>query len=73
MAAHLDLIHLRRHALPAHFMAAADRPAEASAVSGRLPDPAARPCLLATWRLDAGGRLVCAWTVDTDDPRLMPA
>ena len=70
MAAHLDLIHLRRHALPTHFMAAAGRPAE---VSGRLPGASARPRLLATWRLDAGGRLACAWTVDTDDPRLMPA
>ena len=56
MAAHLDLIHLRRHALPAHFMADADRPTEVSDVSGCLLDVAPRPRLLATWRFDAGGR-----------------
>ena len=73
MAAHLDLIHLRRHALPAHFIAAADRPAEVFELSGRLPGADARPRLLATWRLDAGSRPACSWTVDTDDPHLMPA
>ena len=73
MAAQLDLINLRRHALPAHFMAAATRPAKVFDVSGRLLDLAPRPRLLATWRLDAGGRPACAWTLDTNDPRLMPA
>ncbi len=73
MAAQLDLIHLRRHALQVHFMAAATRPAKVSDVSGRLLDPAPHPRLLATWRLDAGGRPACAWTVDTDDPRVTPA
>ena len=54
-------------------MAAATRPAKVSDVSGRLLDPAPHPRLLATWRLDAGGRPACAWTVDTDDPRVTPA
>ena len=73
MAARLDLIQLRRHALPAYFMASAGRPAKVSDVSGHLLDLVPRPRLLATWRLDAGGRPACAWTVDTNDPRLMPA
>ncbi len=68
MAVHLDLIHLRRHALPAHFMAGADRPVEASAVSGRSLGASARPRLVATWRLDASGRPVCGWSFDTGDP-----
>ncbi len=68
MAARLDLIHLRRHALPAHFINSlahgVDRPA------GLRPERGmgSRPRLLATWRLDAGGRPVCAWSVDADDP-----
>jgi len=73
MAARLDLIQLRRHALPMHFLASAGRPAKVSDVSGHLLDLAPRPRLLATWRLDAGGRPACAWTLDTNDPRLMPA
>ncbi len=68
MAAHLDLIHLRRHALSAHFMAGADRPVEVSAVSGRSLGAGARLRLLATWRLDVSGRLVCGWSFDTGDP-----
>ena len=68
MAAHLDLIHLRRYAQPAHFMAAADRPADAAAVPDRPLGAGARPRLLATWRLDAGNRPVCGWSLDTGDP-----
>ncbi len=71
MAAHLDLVHLRRHALPTHFMVAATEAAVPAPTA--LLDRAARSSLLATWRLDAGGRLVCAWIVGTDDLPLMPA
>ena len=72
MAAHLDLIYLRRHALAVHFLIPAGQSADASVVPVCLLEPAASPRLLASWRLDAGGRLVCAWTVDTDDPPLLP-
>jgi len=67
MAAHLDLIHLRRHALPAHFL-----PVAAPCAGTVATAPAAvanpRPRLLAAWRLGADGRPVCGWSVDTDDP-----
>ena len=72
MAAHLDLIHLRRHALPVHFMTAADRLAEAPARSGGQSD-AVRPPLVATWQLDVRGHPVCNWSVDTNDPLFRPA
>jgi len=68
MAAHLELIHLRRHALPWHFMAGVDRLADVPAVSGRRLGGDARPRLLATWQVDASGRPVCRWSFDTDDP-----
>ena len=68
MAALLDLIHLRRHALLWHFMAGADRPAEVPAVSGCCLGGGVRPCLLATGEIDASGRPVCRWSFDTDDP-----
>ncbi len=68
MAAHLDLTLLRRHALPAHFMAGLGREADRPAVSRPAPSIAGRPRLLAAWRLDAGGRPVCTWSVDTGDP-----
>lgn len=68
MAAHLDLTHLRRHAVPAHFMTDADRPAAPFAVSSCPLGYGARPRLFATRRLDAGGRPVCGWSIDTGDP-----
>ena len=68
MAAHFNVIHLRRHALPAHFLTGVDRPADTSAVPGHLPGPGACPRLVATWQLDASGRPVCGWSFDTDDP-----
>ena len=73
MAAHLDLIYLRRHALPVHFITAAGQPADASVMPGLMLDVAARSRLVASWRLDAGGRLVCAWAMDADNPPLLPA
>ena len=72
MAAHLDLAHLHQHALPADFMTDADRLIEASALSALRTDTT-RPRLAATWRLDSDGRLVCHWSLDIDDPGLMPA
>jgi len=67
MAAHLDLFHLRRHAMPAPFIALTDHLAEAPALSGH-GTMAAHARLLATWQLDASGRPVCHWSVDADNP-----
>ncbi len=67
MAAHLDLIHLRRHALPAHFMTVTDRLAEAPGQVGT-----ARPRLTMTWLLNASGRPVYAWSLDTADHGVLP-
>ena len=36
MAAHLDLIHLRRHALPVYFMSMVAQPIDTSAMPGPL-------------------------------------
>ncbi len=67
MAAHLDLIHLRRHALPAHFLPVAAPCAGAvAAAPAAVANPRRR--LIAAWRLGADGRPVCGWSVDTDDP-----
>lgn len=68
MAARLDLIHLRRHALPAHFLASLGRAAVRPALPCSMPYASARPRLSAAWRLDDTGRLACTWSVDTDDP-----
>ena len=68
MAARLDLIHLRRHALPAHFLASFGRAAVRHAAPCHVPDASDRPRLSAAWRLDGAGRLACTWSVDTDDP-----
>ncbi len=68
MAALLDLLHLRRHALPEHFINRLAREVDRPAASGPGRGTGGRPRLLATWRLDAGGRPVCAWSVDTHDP-----
>ena len=68
MAALLDIVHLRRHALPAHFMVGLDHVACTPAAPRRGRDVGPRPRLVATWSLDLGGRPVCSWSVDTDDP-----
>ncbi len=70
MAAHLDLIHLRRHALPVHFIPTAARSASTRALPGPLLVSDTLSRLVATWKLGAGGRPVCAWVVETDDPPL---
>jgi hypothetical protein len=67
MAAHLDLIHLRWHALPAHFLLVA-APCAGTAVAPPASVANPRPRLTATWRLGADGRPLCGWSVDTDDP-----
>ncbi len=72
MAAHLDLVHLRRHALPAHFLPVFP-PCANAAVAVPAAAVNARPRLLAAWRLGADGRPVCGWSVDTDDPAAPPA
>ena len=68
MAARLDLIHLRRHALPADVLTDLDRAAIRPAGSCPVPDSSSRPRLSAAWQVDAVGRLACTWSVDTDDP-----
>ena len=68
MAAHLDLTLLRRHALPAHFMAGLRREANRPAVPRPAPSRDGRPRLIAAWRLDAGGRPVCTRSVDAGEP-----
>lgn len=70
MAAHLDLIHLRRHALPARFRPVAAPCAGAvAAAPAAVVNPPSAPDrrLIAAWRLGADGRPVCGWSVDTDD------
>ena len=67
MAALLDIVHLRPHALPAPFMVGLDRVAYTPAPC-RGRDVRARPRLVATWSLDLNGHLVCSWSFDTDDP-----
>jgi len=73
MAAHLDLIHLRRHALPVHFTSMVAQPADTLAMPSPLLNRAARSRLVAAWRPGAGGCSVCAGAVDNDDPPLLPA
>ena len=68
MAALLDIVHLRPHALPAHFMVGLDRMAGTPAAPHRRRDVCPRPRLVAAWSLDADGRPVCSWSFDTDDP-----
>ena len=73
MAAHLDLIQLRQHALPGYLVALADRLGEASNLSVGRPGPGAgRARLIATWQVDANRHLVCSWSLDTEDPHLLP-
>ena len=72
MAAHLDPVNLRRHALPAHFMTLTYRLVEAPALPGRRADTA-RPRLVATWQPDSSGRPVCNWSLVSDDPRTTQA
>jgi hypothetical protein len=57
MAALLDRIQLRRHALPAFIAAELDRE-----IDRRESRPAA-PRLVASWRLGANGRPECAWSL----------
>jgi len=68
MAARLDLIHLRRHALPAHFLADLGRLAGSVVASPVVSAADRRPRLLASWRVGADGRLACTWSAAPDDP-----
>jgi len=72
MAAHLDLVQLRRHALPQHFVALADCQDEALTLSSGRPGTAPAR-FVAIWQVDASRRLICNWALDTDDPHLQPA
>ena len=54
MAAYLDLILRRRHALPAHLMAGLGRGRDRPAASRPASGLDGRPRLLAAWHLDAG-------------------
>ncbi len=68
MAARLDLIHLRRHALPAHFLADLGWSTGRAAVPPSVHGVDRRPRLLAAWRVGADGRLACTWSAAPDDP-----
>ncbi len=68
MAARLDLIHLRRHALPAHFLADLGHLAGSVAASSVVHAVDRRSRLLASWHLGADGRLACTWSAAPDDP-----
>ena len=59
MAARLDLIHLRRHALPMHFLASLGHAATRPAASCPVADASSRARLSAVWRLDGTGCLAC--------------
>ena len=68
MAALLDPVHLRRHALPAHFVIGLDCEIDRLSAPGPCRAPGGRPHLTAAWRVGANGRPVCAWSADTADP-----
>ncbi len=68
MAAHLDLFHLRRHAVPEHFTAMFARKAGPAVTQPVSSSVAPRPRLLASWRIGADGRLACTWSAASDDP-----
>ena len=68
MAALLDIVHLRRHALPAHFMVGLDGVADMPIAPRRERDVCLQPRLVAAWSLALDGRPVCSWSFDTDDP-----
>jgi hypothetical protein len=55
MAALLDRIHLRRHALPACIVAGLDRDRDRRTTNRR-------PILVATWHIGANGRPTCGWS-----------
>ncbi len=65
MAALLNVDALRQHALPPAFMVDLDH------ATGLAP-AAARPCLIAAWRLGPDGRPVCHWTMDAPAIRVIP-
>jgi len=68
MAAHLDLTHLRRHALPEHFMFSRSLPTNRPAAESSAPCAVDRPKLRAIWHVGACGRPICIWSIDTGDP-----
>jgi hypothetical protein len=55
--------YLRRHALPANVLANLDIGRPLVVPSVRQPPPVP-PRLVATWRVDAQGRLVCRWSLE---------
>jgi hypothetical protein len=63
MAALLDIVHLRRHALPAHFVVGLDRRIDSHSAPRSFPISGDRPRLTAIWRIGAAGRPVCAWHI----------
>jgi len=67
MAAHLDPTLLRRHALPAHFMAG-DRPAASVSAPGLHAEDGGSARLRATWQLGEGGQPLCGWSLDPAEP-----
>jgi len=68
MAARLDLIHLCRYALPAHFIADLGHRASCAATLPAAHGAGERPRLLAAWRVGTDGRLACTWSAAPDDP-----
>ena len=68
MAARIDLIHHRRHALPAHFLIEFGHPAHVAPESQAVYGAAKRPRLIASWRVGADGHLACTWSATPEDP-----
>lgn len=66
MAALPSLAYLRRYALPVHYLA--ER--HVGRASGMLARPLlnVRPRLVAAWHVDAQGRPVCRWTLESSLP-----
>jgi hypothetical protein len=56
MAALLDIVHLRRHAPPAHFIAGLGRESDCCFASRSFPISGDRPRLTAIWRVGAACR-----------------
>lgn len=68
MAALLDIIHLRRHALPADFHIGCTRQPDRMHGQPGVPREPVRPRLIAAWHVGVDGRLACTWSAAADDP-----
>jgi hypothetical protein len=64
MAALLDIVDLRRHALPVHFVTDIDREIDRRAMPPRPRGAGERARPAMVWRIGPAGRPVCDWHID---------